>query len=191
MFATFHPHTTSTLATAPHPRDALFSAHSTSAVALTIYLIVGSALAAAAMAGMGYAQQLEGGLAWLPYAALLAMLLWFAAGAWVMKRQQRKVKACAQRYNAYVHRHAHVPSAPANGASLPTDEPWELRAFWSQSLAASASAALVPTPAAPRATTPARASAHLQTAAVPAVRLSAALVKCRPARPVSLFGAYQ
>lgn len=83
-----------------------------------------------ALVSLGYAEQLSGMLALWPYAAMLAMVLWLAGGAWVMNRHELQVQRGARRYHANVNRK--VPSSIQCVANLRSDAPCELHAFFNQ-----------------------------------------------------------
>lgn len=116
------------IVTPTQPNAELFSAHGK--VLMAGYLVGGAVWAATALMGLGYAEQLSGMLALLPYAAMLAMVLWFAGGAWVMNRQELQVQRGARRYPVCVNRP--VRPTAQRVADLRSDAPEELHTFFSQ-----------------------------------------------------------
>lgn len=176
-----------------HPTDALFSAHFKSSVLMAVYLIGGAAITTAALVGVGYSKQLTGTWALLPYGLMAVMLLWFGMGAWVMKRQQQQVQRCDRRYTAYMNRQRKAPASSA--AELPSDEPWELRAFWAQ-LGADTSAPAATAQRSASTTLPTNSASYAQAqphsaAATMEVTLMASMTEHKPLRPISLFGSVQ
>lgn len=185
----------------------MLNAHLFSATMLAIYLIVGCALAVLSLIGVAYSEQLSDSQAWLPYAAMTSMVLWFALGGWVIHHKQRKVNDSHHAYSAYVQRHAIAPIERPTVESLTSDEPWELHAFWgaqpntSQKQDAAASKlhsqpswsySNIPAAAQiPRAIPVSTAASRRASAPLLDLEVIATIEGNRPLRPISLFGSVQ
>lgn len=183
-------------ACAPHPADALLRAHLRSAVLMAIYLTGGVVLTIAAWVGVGYTEQLRSTWVLLPYALMAAMALWFGLGAWAMQKHQQHVLRCDRSYHAYLQRNT-VHRKPTV-ADLTSDEPSELRAFWSHEWADAVSTQPAHTTAAPaQPTTAMPHAAHADNTAGHTTQqplefeLIASMTEHKPLRPISLFGAVQ
>jgi len=158
-----------TAALKPRPHtDALFTDHFKAAAGLAVYLIGGSALAVVGLMSVGYAEQLSGAMAALPYVAMLVMVLWFGIGAWLLNDQERQLQTSARNDQAYVQHHTLTRPPQQTVPTMAADDPWELRAFWNQQ-----GPRVQPTTSDTQRT------------------LERTMLLTRPARPVSLFGAYQ
>lgn len=186
---------------AQHPRHALMRAHLQSSIGLAVYLIVGGALAVAALIGVAYAPQLSEPWALLPYVAMVVMVLWFAAGAWLIQKQHDKLQCREQTYSAYVQRHAES-YAPTNPEKANADAPWELHAFWGNTSTASMTPAATPRGTAaswrpipahaqtPR-SVPSRTMSSKDLMSEQEFEMIASMVEHKALRPISLFGSYQ
>ena len=82
------------------PRDTVLDQHFAASVLVTVYLMVGCALAMLSIMGLWMAatRPLPTTLSMLAYACAAAMLLWWGWGAWLLHQHQRKRQAS--------HRHA-------------------------------------------------------------------------------------
>lgn len=77
----------------PHsPRDTVLDQHFAASVLVTVYLIVGCALAMLSIMGLWMAatRPLPSTLSMLAYACAAAMLLWWGWGAWLLHQRQRQ-----------------------------------------------------------------------------------------------------
>lgn len=72
--------TSPAIAYTSHPTDALFKAHFTASVMLTVYLMGCSTLLVAIVLGWNYSEQFNLTLQWLPHTAAFALLLWLTGG---------------------------------------------------------------------------------------------------------------
>lgn len=86
------------------PRDTVLDQHFAASVLVTVYLMVGCALAMLSIMGLWMAatRPLPTTLSMLAYACAAAMLLWWGWGAWLLHQHQRKRQAS--------HRHAGGPA---------------------------------------------------------------------------------
>lgn len=86
------------------PRDTVLDQHFAASVLVTVYLMVGCALAMLSIMGLWMAatRPLPTTLSLLAYACAAAMLLWWGWGAWLLHQHQRKRQAS--------HRHAGGPA---------------------------------------------------------------------------------
>ena len=86
------------------PRDTVLDQHFAASVLVTVYLMVGCALAILSIMGLWMAatRPLPTTLSLLAYACAAAMLLWWGWGAWLLHQHQRKRQAS--------HRHAGGPA---------------------------------------------------------------------------------
>lgn len=86
------------------PRDPVLDQHFAASVLVTVYLMVGCALAMLSIMGLWMAatRPLPTTLSLLAYACAAAMLLWWGWGAWLLHQHQRKRQAS--------HRHAGGPA---------------------------------------------------------------------------------
>ncbi|WP_286998350.1 MULTISPECIES: hypothetical protein [Comamonas] len=77
------------------PRDTVLDQHFAASVLVTVYLIVGCALAMLSIMGLWMAstRPLPTTLSLLAYTCAAAMLLWWGWGAWLLQQHQRKLQA--------------------------------------------------------------------------------------------------
>lgn len=167
------------------PRTAWFSALSKADMAWALVLMSGVVLLTVAVIGLLLQQHFNTHWQRVPYAIAGLALIWCAAGVCLLYRKPQHVQDGPQPLDQHVPQH-HIPAAvPApvpDVSTLQSDEPWELRAFWSQSMAASHYAV------------PSR-EHQGDFAAQPdedgAMQVIATIEGDRPLRPISLFGSVQ
>lgn len=131
--------TSPAIAYTSHPTDALFKAHFTASVMLTVYLMGCSTLLVAIVLGWNYSEQFNLTLQWLPHTAAFALLLWLTGGFWLLKRQQQHVQTRTRIYNNHVSHLANMAAMPT--VLLTSNAPsWERKAFFSAPVTAPAAA---------------------------------------------------